>query len=253
MAPIKFEENIKRKLDERKINPSASAWAKIEGQLQGQEHGAKKYPWLWMAASIAALLVIATLFFSRQRETPAIQEPQLVETQVKQPQVKKENVLVPMESKTQVADNETTDMQKTTEPVINQVISPQRVEKLNIEKQEETTIAENPPLEEEINKLKSPAFENEVNTKVREVIASVEHLEKRGAAVSDAEIDSLLKAAQQDIVREHMFIDNDRRVSATALLEEVEQELDPSFRDRVFEALKNGFNQAREALATRNN
>lgn len=50
-----------------------------------------------------------------------------------------------------------------------------------------------------------------------------------------------------------MFDRERNTISAEALLYEVEEELDPSFRDRIFEALKDGFMKAREAIVSRNN
>jgi len=37
MALIKFEKNIKNKLDERTINPSSSAWVKLPDNFFSQE------------------------------------------------------------------------------------------------------------------------------------------------------------------------------------------------------------------------
>src|SRR5690606_33725577 len=86
--------------------------------------------------------------------------------------------------------------------------------------------------------------------KVEEVVAQVEHLE-RVQEVSDREVDSLLRAAQQQILREKIFRP-EGGVDALALLAEVEGELDASFRERVFEALKAGYLKMRTAVAQRN-
>ena len=45
----------------------------------------------------------------------------------------------------------------------------------------------------------------------------------------------------------------DNTVDAVALLNEVEVELDQSFRDQIFDRLKTGFMKVRTALADRNN
>ena len=42
MAPIKFEENIKDKLDKRTIQPSTEAWVKLSSRLDAQEQNTSK-------------------------------------------------------------------------------------------------------------------------------------------------------------------------------------------------------------------
>ena len=85
------------------------------------------------------------------------------------------------------------------------------------------------------------------------MISKVQEQQNTGVAYSDAEIDKLLRDAQRDIISEKMFDRERNTISAEALLYEVEEELDPSFRDRIFEALKDGFMKAREAIVSRNN
>ena len=72
--------------------------------------------------------------------------------------------------------------------------------------------------------------------------------------MTDAEIDVLLAEAQREIISNQIFNKNTNKVDANALLLDVEAELYPeSFRERVFEALKEGFVKARDAVANRNN
>ena len=101
------------------------------------------------------------------------------------------------------------------------------------------------PLEEPVKNL--------INTEVDNLLSKVEQQENTGVAYSDAEIDKLLREAQREIITEKLFKNAQQEVSAQALLYEVEEELDPSFRDRIFEALKEGFVKAREAVVSRNN
>jgi UDP-N-acetylglucosamine pyrophosphorylase len=91
-----------------------------------------------------------------------------------------------------------------------------------------------------------------INQKVNEVLATVINLESEAIQVSEAEVDSLLRAAQFDILKEKVFQDNGK-VDAMALLSEVETELDQTFRDKIFTKLKEGLFKARTAVADRNN
>ncbi|UWX54196.1 hypothetical protein NYZ99_14555 [Maribacter litopenaei] len=114
-----------------------------------------------------------------------------------------------------------------------------------------SAIAENappPPLGDDDVPLVSTEI---LDAKIAEVIAKVDIIELNGK-VSDAEVDSLLLNAQKEILREKLF-NMDKSVNAMALLSEVEEELDQSFRDQIFETLKTGFLKVRTAVADRNN
>ena len=91
-----------------------------------------------------------------------------------------------------------------------------------------------------------------IDQKIAEVVAQVEFLEDNKEDVTDAEVDSLLRNAQEDLMAERAMQD-EQGVDATALLAGVEDELNESFRDQVFERLKNGFVKVRTAVADRNN
>lgn len=254
MAPINFEDNMKKKLDEREITPSSQAWERIEAQLQ--EGSSKKFPWLLVAASIAGIILIGSLVLTKWNNTDDQTTPQLVETSIAPVETVDEIGLSPKVN-TEVAEQDVvekvTELERSEKPkeIQEQFVEPK------IKKQEEQVAETNAKeLETSIksDSEKIPSEEEAVITaKVTELIAQVENLEQSGEAVTDAEIDSLLKAAQRDIIRHKNFRNARGNVNATALLREVEEELDPSFRERIFEALKNGFNQAREAVASRNN
>ena len=65
MAPMKFEENIREKLEKREINPSPSAWEQIESELDASaaRKEKKSFGWFFIAASFIGILVIAGMFF----------------------------------------------------------------------------------------------------------------------------------------------------------------------------------------------
>ncbi len=87
--------------------------------------------------------------------------------------------------------------------------------------------------------------------KVAEVVAQVALLEDRGVAVEDRVIDSLLRAAREQVWKEQIA-DADQRVDAMALLSDVEGELNRSLRDQLFEKLKEGYLKVRDVVAYRN-
>ncbi len=83
------------------------------------------------------------------------------------------------------------------------------------------------------------------------MVEQIDFLEQHQREVTNAEIDALLKKAQQEILQEQLFMKGNS-VDAMALLTQVEGEMDQSFRDQIFDALKDGFLKVRTAVATRN-
>ena len=97
-----------------------------------------------------------------------------------------------------------------------------------------------PPVQEE-----TPA-----KTQLEEAIAMVVS-EKAKRDLTDAEVDDLLLEAASRLTRQQTFEDSGS-VNASVLLADVETELDQSFRQKVFELLKEGFKEASYAFTNRN-
>ena len=85
------------------------------------------------------------------------------------------------------------------------------------------------------------------------MVVAVQELQNTKNEVTPDEIDALLAKAQRDIANNRILNSNTDKVDATALLRDVETELERSFRDKVFEALGDGFNRIRTAVIERNN
>ena len=71
--------------------------------------------------------------------------------------------------------------------------------------------------------------------------------------MADAEIDALLNAAQKEIELKKLYNEATNKVDANALLQSVEDDLERSFRARVFEMLRSGYQELKTAVAERNN
>lgn len=254
MAPIKFEDNIRARLEQREIKPSAEAWKKLDASLDQEAKPAKSrkgYGWVLIAASFIGILVLAGRYVY-QKNFGITPENQVVETPV---EVKEEQKSEPAEI-LQQKQQEIVPQEETTVAVQEekQVAEPpkKRVAPPVIKKYEKVVAVEESqeqPADERLDKTTQSQIDAEVN----DLISKVQEQQNTGVAYSDAEIDKLLRDAQRDIISEKMFDRERNTISAEALLYEVEEELDPSFRDRIFEALKDGFMKAREAIVSRNN
>ena len=63
----------------------------------------------------------------------------------------------------------------------------------------------------------------------------------------------LLAKAQREIELQRILNNSNYKIDAAALLSDVESELERSFRDKVFDALGEGYQKIRTAVAERNN
>lgn len=249
METDKFEKHIKTKLQEREIQPSANAWSKITSELNDDD--AKKKPvylWMGIAASVVVLIGIAMFYFNDN--TAATKMPtEIVD-------IEKEHTLkeVPVKDVLPVGKEEVEVVAHSeTETSIEKVVEEENIlikEKEPLVLKDEIEVAVNQvPTSTTVEKL--VVTDDIINSKVADVIAQVTVLEQN-STVTDAEVDSLLKRAQDEILRDKIF-NKDKSVDAMALLTEVEDELDQSFRDQIFDSLKAGFIKVRTAVADRNN
>ncbi|GMN10557.1 hypothetical protein MTsPCn9_24670 [Croceitalea sp. MTPC9] len=241
----KLEKHIKEKLEERKISPSNEAWQQIESSLGAQAEKKRKGTyWYAIAASIVGLLVISVMYFNNQKAIEIVDIENTQENDLKSIEKagviessKKENI-PQVDKETHVVNSETNFVKEKAIKDEKRLIAaiPKSKEKSTLKDSFVTTKAENLIIDK----------------KVEEVLATVINLESTANQVTDAEIDSLLRTAQQEVLKERLF-QEDGKVDATALLNEVETEIDQSFRNKIFEKLKQGFIKARTAVADRNN
>ena len=249
METDKFEKHIKTKLQEREIQPSANAWSKITSELNDDD--AKKKPvylWMGIAASVVVLIGITMFYFNGNTAVTKI-PTEIVD-------IEKERTLkeVPVKDVLPIGKEEVEVVAHSeTETGIEKVVEEENIlikEQEPLVLKDEIEVAVNQvPTSTSVEKL--VVTDDIINSKVADVIAQVTVLEQN-STVTDVEVDSLLKRAQDEILRDKIF-NKDKSVDAMALLTEVEDELDQSFRDQIFDSLKAGFIKVRTAVADRNN
>lgn len=247
METDKFEKHIKTKFQEREINPSENAWSKISSELKDDDRKKKPvYLWMGVAASVIVLLGVALFYFNgtnELNESPIelveIENEDKVEKVITKDPVQEEQVVI-VETNTKT---ESTTVKK------EEYIIPEVQENKTLNDAVEIAVVEHVSADQSTSKLE--VSDEIINSKVADIVAQVDVLEQ-SSVVTDAEVDSLLKRAQDEILRERIF-NTDNTVDAMALLTEVEEELDQSFRDQIFNSLKAGFIKVRTAVADRNN
>ena len=247
MAPVKFDDNIRKKLEERTLRPSEDAWNILENKLDNQMKlsNSRWVWWLGIAATLVGVFLAVTIFY----KTESSLKPTVVESP-KDEQISpvKEEINVPMvtfEETVQEFDKGNNEPSQTSQEVNKtNPIKPQR--------SNNNGYAAN-HLERDQNRVKNPK-ENQKQAPLmesKEVIAEHTLNSDTNKQSSEEEVEWLLQNAQQNLeLKQHLK--KQRVVDARSLLESIEADLDDSFKDRVFETLKSGYFTLKEAVAERN-
>ncbi|WP_308990692.1 hypothetical protein QLS71_004340 [Mariniflexile litorale] len=247
MESNKFDNSIKNKLEGRSLQPSNDAWTKLSERLEkGDNKQSKKAVWwVGIAASIVGVLFVAFQFFNTEEVKPVIVSTPTVIDQKENTQVaveevdKLKNVLreeKPIEEteKQPLKDNPTIQANNNSVVVTKVLVVP---------KEKSSIVTPTIVLQEKLT------FEER---KIQDVVATVQGLKDKNLEVTDAVIDDLLQKAQKEIRLNKMYNTNTGIVDANILLQEVEADLDQSFRSKVFEAIQASYNSVKTAVAQRN-
>ncbi len=253
MAPMKFEEQMKEKLDQRNIKPSDSAWETIASQMNSTNDSRKKNSFLWygIAAGFIGIILVSVIYFIGQDnaindQNKVVDTEKLTVPTEKAPPEKSEG-----EQQLTLGVKANSDVGKEPENTMGDAVvdvqnhrgdhlkaKPNENKSMDIVKRDKGE-----GLTAQTNKV--------IDSKIAQLVEQIDFLEQHQREVTNAEIDALLKKAQQEILQEQLFMKGNS-VDAMALLTQVEGEMDQSFRDQIFDALKDGFLKVRTAVATRN-
>ncbi|WOD44326.1 hypothetical protein [Hwangdonia lutea] len=250
MAANRFEKNIKDKLEKRTISPSDDAWHKLSGRLENHEkkRNNKSFWWLGIAASVIGVLLVVTQVFkneSVEQNTPQIVVTPEVIKQDKTDKIASENIEDVSEDIKIEEGNQPNQIQKKSTVIHTNSIKETTLvaEEKDIQNTKETHVEPVKIIPEKLT------LEEQ---KIQEVIAQANTLKNDENQVTENEIEALLIEAQNDIKLKRLYNESTKKVDALALLQDVENELDESFRDKVFKALKENFITVKTAVAQRN-
>lgn len=248
MTPEKLENQLREALGKREAQPSAGSWEKLAARLDAVQKPARPRNRAWVYLAAAALLLLLGL----RLLLPANGEPAPggVVAGPRQPDTDS-----PAASANPSAD---------TEAVVLEL--PERKAGGNGPATPETAVVAVSLPDAQPARVKAalagpepmaPASPDTTGLHARidaglaSVLETVAGLEAGQGPVTDAAIDSLLRAAQAAIARQQYGQPRDE-VDAMALLSAAEEELDQSFREQIFDRLKTGFDRVRTAVAARN-
>ena len=262
MAPIKFEEKLKGKLENRTLHPASDAWNTLADRLDtaDKKNNNARFWWIGIAASLLGVILVTTQYYKQTSTIETLPTVVDIETKI-QNEIKSTSELIAIdepvfaidEGKQQIEVVNPTDLVSGAKHMAtikksvkkeNAIIQVDRPENVvaSIETKQTNQDTNNPV------KVLSPE-----ELKVIQVVDVIKQLQASESSVSDREIDSLLKQAQREILKQNIYNETTKTVDANALLQDVEVELEQTFRDKVFEALKSGYGSVKTAVAERRN
>ncbi len=235
MEPNKLEQDFKKKLNERTIQPSEMSWDRLDAMLSVAEkkNKPKKRTWLYIAASFLGFLLVGTIFFKQPE----------VEIQT----AKEKGVVVQEKTTEQQEKAITTDEYNTQSS--NQITTAAT-----------GAIASRLPEQKKIQKTKSSVVSQEDKTSqvVPEKTEAIATVEQKEAVRTNKYIESekLLAEAENKIqsqsVKKYVAKSN-VKVDSKGLLSTVEGEMNESFRDKVIQSIGRNYETVKVSLSNRNN
>ena len=246
MAPIDFEKELKDRLHARELQPGEHTWDRLEARLEDAAPGRRRRPagWLVLAAASIALLMGFIWFVESEKDQitePGLPSPELVSPSEGTDMALPDSFEFPdADTGLATAPGQTVEAQQeaTEEPISRRPTAP-----------ESQWAATGEPAVGTVNEdgLAVP----EPDAFSRRETGLVTEATEMNTGISEQEIDSLLKRAQESIALQRQT-DTISGVDATALLNRAEDELDQTFRDQILEKLKTGIDKVRTAVADRN-
>jgi hypothetical protein len=257
MAPVKFEENIREKLEQRAITPTVGSWNKLADKLDAYEekNSNKRYWWLGIAASIVAIIVVYNSFLNT-----AIVVVEDTPIQIVNEQDSDSGIEFPSKHKETAPTEDIFIVETENSPVLESDHHKKtETQEITEQKRQKTKLANS---SQDVNASKMAL--NTIDKKYVELDNSIIiNSEKKYTSVEtqvtvsdseniDNEIESLLSNAQKDFSTQTAINKEKSKVNAKGLLDEVEFDLDESFRDKVFLTLKTGYKKVSTAVVHRN-
>ncbi|QDO92814.1 hypothetical protein FNB79_02085 [Formosa sediminum] len=232
MVSNNFENNIKESLEKRRIQPSVQAWQQLDSKLKTQEHkrAFKPYWFVAIAASFVGVALLSTWVFTTKNtksELPVVE------------------VELPLKENNPVNDSSNSFKDDV-------VIS--KIEEKGVTKNHQPApktkkgtayfLKQHTPISNKTQKTEDLIVE--------ELASNSEVIPQNITVSTEDYIEDLLKEAEAQITLDQALNDKQHTVDSEALLEGVENEIEHSFREKVFDAVKSGFKKVKTAVVERN-
>lgn len=244
MAQNKLENQIKEKLNSREIQPSAQAWDRLDAMLTVAEEKKTKrsffsYKFIGIAASVLVFVTLGMFFFT-QKEVEKQSDRNVVTKEVEKDTINDTNTknVFPNPVKEQINDV----VVSSEKPKIN-IQQPRTNNKKSIINQKTTAI--NQFVE---NQSQVVVNQNQVQPQKDGEIAIKEKENLKTEIKSDEQLfKSLDKVALNATTKKSTL-----KVDAKSLLNQVDGELDLTFREKVINSINKNYKNVKVAVSNRN-
>jgi hypothetical protein len=228
MEPNKLETQFKEQLNSREIKPSEMAWDKLDAMLTVAEKPKKKFPWIYIAASVLGFLLIGTVYFNQNDNPIKNQKNEIVNQDAVTP---KSTV--------------------TTAIVVNPKIEEEKSVVINVVQKTTSKINKTTQLKEESLIIKNNSNQNQVaEVSISNQKTELQSIKQQTKTVP---VDELLAVAGNPSIKEKQL--NQKpvvHVNASNLLSQVDGELELSFREKIINKVSKNYQTVKVALANRN-
>lgn len=239
MGRNRIEDKFRDRLENREIEPSTGSWEKLSGRLNaGEKKATPLFWWMGIAATLIAGIFAAGLMYDK----PAANIPAVVVSPVEDKSDFDE--IISSEEKTETnfeSSNKTENVKE--EKIISPAIKNQQIA-VAIETEKENLIILEPLVKEDKEMIA-------ISRKLEDIIAEA-GINNENSPDTYEEVEALLYKAATEISLARKANINTKAINPGDLLFAVEMELEESFREKVFEVLKEGYLKARTAVANRN-
>jgi hypothetical protein len=234
MEPNNFEKDFREKLNQRTIEPSNNAWDRLDAMLSiaEEKQPKKNYKWLYIAASIVGFLLVGTFFLNQKKDS--VKTPKnnvVIKENVNKDSVVKPNLNILDSVKTEIAISETPSIQNSLKKENQLNPKPNKVVK-----NEKNQIAESSII------IKNNQEKQSINNQT-----SVVEISK------NENVNQFQNTAEKTVVAEHSVKPKSKiKINANDLLNQVDRELETSFREKVITKVNKNYQTVKVALANRN-
>jgi hypothetical protein len=238
MEPNNFEKDFREKLNQRTIEPSDKAWDRLDAMLSVAEvkKPKKKNKWLYIAASIVGFLLVGTFFFNQKKSVAETPE----NTVVVKENIQKKSVVKPSLNAIDSIEKEIAVSEK--EPIQSTGNSIKEEEKKLIQKSNKTIKNENNQIAESSVIIKKNQETQSTNNQI-----SIPEAPKNETA------DQLLNTVEKTVMAENSVKSKSKiKINANDLLNQVDGELELSFREKVIAKVNKNYQTVKVAVANRN-
>ncbi len=247
MGQLKFEKDFRGKLNRREIDPESGSWEELSARLNTDERGkSTAIWWIGIAASLVGGILISSLLFIK----PISESPEIVNAPAEE--IFEEEMEPRQSSQQKPASEEVAELQKASVKPLENIFSKKEPSSIS-------TLASIGNPQETSNKGNDQTQEDpglSLGTGTMEIpkdgIAQALSKQEKTGGITDSEVEVLLAAAVAKISAERSAKYVSESIDPKLLLLEAQRELELSFRENVFELLKQGYFKAKTAVVNRN-